>query len=205
MRNERSFQAGLEMSRNLPRRLPPLIGRAEEVAAVQRRLLSDEVALLTLTGPGGAGKTRLALAVAAAVSDQFQGEVSFVSLGSISDPGLVLPTIAQAVGVREAGGQSVLDRLESQLRARQLLLVLDNFEHVVAAAPQVAELLAACSRLKVLATSRARLRLYGEHEFRVSPLALPDPQRKLALKDLAQVPSVALFIHRGRVSTRASS
>jgi predicted ATPase/DNA-binding CsgD family transcriptional regulator/Flp pilus assembly protein TadD len=185
----------------LPR--SPLIGREHEIAAVQRLLLQAEVGLLTLTGPGGIGKTRLAMQVAANLLDHFVDGVYFVSLAPISDPDLVCAAIVQTLGVREAPGRALSESLQAYLRDRQLLLVLDNFEQIVAAAPLVSALLAECRRLRVLVTSRATLRLYGEHEFPISPLGLPDPKRLTALaKDsaasLTAFAAIDLFCQRAR-------
>ena len=154
----------------------PLIGREKELAAVRQFLLLEEAGLVTLTGPGGTGKTRLALQVAADLRDDFSDGVCFVDLSPIRDPGLVAAAIAQPLGVREAGGQPLLETLKGFLRERSLLLVLDNFEQVLDAAPTVAALLAAAPHLKILVTSRALLRLRDEQEYPVLPLAVPGVQ-----------------------------
>lgn len=159
---------------NLPRPLTPLIGREQEVLDAQQRLLCEEMRLLSLVGPGGVGKTRLALEVAAGLTGQFDDGVVFVNLVPIDDPELVIPTIADLLDIGEEGGQPRLERLKAGLHARQMLLVIDNFEQVVGAAPYVAELLAACPGLKALVTSRELLRVRGEHVLPVLPLALPD-------------------------------
>ena len=155
-----------QLLRNLPVHPTPLIGREREVAAVLSLLgstdRSDGSRLVTLTGPGGAGKTRLALHVASALAADFADGVYFVSLAPITDPELVLPEIAWTLGVRETGGATLRELLREELRRRHLLLVLDNFEQVTAAAPAVADLRADCPRLAVLVTSRERLHLRGE-------------------------------------------
>jgi predicted ATPase/DNA-binding CsgD family transcriptional regulator len=156
----------------LPRSLTPLVGREREVAAVASLLRDTSVCLLTLTGPGGVGKSRLALRVATDLADDFPDGVAFVALASVVDPTLVLPTIAQAVGIQEAGARPLEDRLARALGNRRLLLVLDNFEQVVAAARPVAALLAAGSAIKALVTSRVPLHVVGEQEFAVPPLSL---------------------------------
>jgi predicted ATPase/class 3 adenylate cyclase len=181
---------------NLPAQATPLIGREKEIEAVKQRLLNPDVRLLTLTGPGGTGKTRLALQVAADALDDFEHGAFFVSLAPVIDPGLVISTIAQALGVKESAGQPLIETIKDYLRDKSLLLILDNFEQVISAASQVADLLSACPKVKALATSRAALRLYGEHEFPVPPLTLPDPQRLPPPEGLSQYEAVRLFIER---------
>jgi predicted ATPase/class 3 adenylate cyclase/DNA-binding CsgD family transcriptional regulator len=183
---------------NLPIQLTPLIGREREVAAVQHLLQRQEVRLLTLTGPGGSGKTRLGLQVAAECSDRFADGVFFVNLAPISDPEVVVPTMAQALGVKEAAGHSLLDLLSASLREKELLLLLDNFEQVVGAAVEVATLLSRCPKLTVVVTSRAALHVRGEQEFAVPPLAVPNPKRLPDLVTLSQYEAVALFISRAQ-------
>jgi poly(hydroxyalkanoate) depolymerase family esterase len=157
-----------------------------------------DVRLLTLTGPGGVGKTRLALEVAHALRDQFADGAVFVSLAPISDPAVVASAIAETLEVQEASGQPLAERLKVSLRGKHLLLVLDNFEQVLAAAPLLADLLARCPQLTVLVTSRAALHLRGEHEVPVPPLALPDLRCLPDLTALAQYPAVALFVQRAQ-------
>ena len=180
---------------NLPVQPTPLVGREREVAALRELLQREDARLVTLTGPGGTGKTRLGLQVAADLLDYFEDGVFFVALAAISDPALVASAIAQTLGLREAGARPITDALAVHLRERHLLLVLDNFEQVLPAATLVADLLGACRGLKVLVTSRAALRLRGEHEFPVPPLALPEPGRRPA-QELSAYAAVALFVQR---------
>ena len=153
---------------------------------------------MTLTGTGGVGKTRLALQLATELIGDFHDGVSFVSLASISDPDLVLSTIAQALGLREPTGQTWLDLLQVFFRHKHSLLVLDNFEQVVTAAPPLVTLLQACPRLKVLVTSRALLRISGQHHFPVAPLSVPDLKHLPDHTSLAQYAAVALFVQRAQ-------
>jgi predicted ATPase/DNA-binding CsgD family transcriptional regulator len=181
---------------NLHAPLSAFIGRAPEVAVVTDLLRRPEVRLITLTGPGGVGKTRLANRAAAEVADTFPDGVWFVALAPISNPALVLPGIAQILGVREAKDEPLAARLETFLADQQLLLLLDNFEQVVEAAPAIANLLGACPGLKALVTSRVRLRVSGEYEYPVPPLSLPVSQAASSAIGASQ--AVTLFIDRAR-------
>jgi predicted ATPase/DNA-binding CsgD family transcriptional regulator len=183
----------------IPAQPTPLIGRDQEMRLVRDQLARPDVRLLTLTGPAGTGKTRLALEAAGEFLPSTKDGAFLVNLAPISDPRLVPSEIARALGVRESlGGPTVLDTLKVALHDKDVLLVLDNFEQVVDAAPQVADLLAACPRLKVLSTSRATLRLRWEHEVAVPPLGVPEPHTCLSIEDLRSIPSVALFVERAR-------
>src|SRR5262249_13623310 len=157
---------------NLPRQPTPFLGREEDVRRVKSLLRREDVQLLTLTGPGGTGKTRLALQAAAESLDDFANGVFFVPLAPLRDPGLVPSAIATALGPRDEGEQSLIEQLKRFFADKKLLLVLDNVEHLVEAVPFIGELLGAPG-LTVLATSRMPLRLRAEHEYPVSPLGLP--------------------------------
>ena len=187
----------------LPAPLTPLVGREQEIAAVCALLWRPEVRLVTLTGTGGVGKTRLALGVAAAVNADFADGICLVALAPLIDPGLVLSTIAQALGVQEQGSRPLREGLQDHLREKQLLLLLDNFEQVVSAAPVVAELLVAAPRLRVLVTSRTSLHLSGEHEFVVPPLALPDLRNLPPPDRLLQYGAIRLFVARAQAAHSA--
>ena len=185
---------------NLPVQRTAFIGREREEEGLRQLLSRADVRLVTLTGPGGIGKSRLALQVAGEVAAQFPGGVCFVALAAVSEPGLIASTIGQAVGVREGGNQSPQERLKEYVSSldQPMLLLLDNFEHVLAAAPMIAQLLTQGPKLKAVVTSQAPLHVYGEHEFPVPPLALPDLKSTPPLDVLSQLPAVALFVERAK-------
>ncbi len=198
---------------NLPAQSTSFIGREAQLSAVRHKLTSsepEEVRLLTLTGAGGTGKTRLGLQVAADLIDDagspFEDGAFFVALTPIRDAALVIPTIAQTLGIREVEGGSVdsaqgrplLEVLKDHLRDKRMLLVLDSFEQVTEAAPVVGDLLSAAPWLKVLVTSRALLRVRGEHVYRVPPLALPESKDLPPLEQLTQIEAIQLFVQRAQ-------
>src|SRR5574341_38956 len=183
---------------NLPAQSDELIGREVEVGAVRQLLLGETVRTVTLTGPGGTGKTRLALQIAVSLQDNFLDGVYLVALASLTDSNLLASSIAMTLGILENPTRPAVESLKDSLRPKQVLLVLDNFEQIVAAAPVVADLLAACPGVKVLITSRVVLHLSGEHEYPVAPLKLPEAGRHLAPEALERYPAIALFVRRSR-------
>ncbi len=181
---------------NLPIQPTPLIGREKEVASLGQLLRRVDVRLVTLTGPGGTGKTRLALQVAAELSDLKWRGIYFVDLAPVSDSAQVIPTIASTLGLREERGRSPLECLKEEIDQNRVLLLLDNFEQVLDAAVQVSELLVACSQLKIMVTSRAVLRVRAEREFAVPTLRLPDSAQMPDLEALMQYEAIVLFLQR---------
>ena len=184
---------------SLPVQPNALIGRERELVDV-KQLVRDGARLITLTGPGGTGKTRLALQLAAELADEFPDGAHFVALAPIRNAHLVVPAIAETLGVQEQAGEPLLQRLSEHLRERRALLLLDNFEHVVDAAPKVATLLTAASRVTVLATSRSPLRLSAEQTYPVPPLTVPDLTRATPVSELVETEAVSLFLERARAT-----
>ncbi|CAA9546857.1 MAG: hypothetical protein AVDCRST_MAG49-1446 [uncultured Thermomicrobiales bacterium] len=181
---------------SLPGTPNPLVGRDREVEALEDLLLRRDVRLVTVTGPGGVGKSRLAIEAAAQSADEFADGVCFVPLAVVTDPRLVIPTIARAVGVSDTGDRPVAELVGEALREREALLVLDNLEQVLDAATDIADLLLACRRLTVLATSREPLHVRAEHEFALGPLATPEPSRHPSAGGVARFAAVELFVQR---------
>ncbi|MDQ3180483.1 MAG: protein kinase, partial [Acidobacteriota bacterium] len=183
---------------NLTENLSPLIGREKEIAEITNLLRQNNVRLLTMTGIGGTGKTRLAEAVARQMLAEFPDGVFFVNLAAITDSKLVASVIAQQLGVKETGGAPVLEALRNHLRERRLLLVVDNFEQVIEAAPDIAELLRAAANLKVLITSRELLHLNGENEYIVPSLTVPAEDARISFADLSNCEAIQFFVERAR-------
>lgn len=184
---------------NLLAQLTPLVGRTQERHFLQNLLRRPDARLVTLTGTGGIGKTRLALQVAADLFMSFPDGVHFIPLALIRDANLVLTTLAQTLNVREIGNRPLLENVAGFLQGKTLLLVIDNFEHVISAAPLLTDLLARCPQLKVLITSREVLHLRGEHEFSVPALGLPEHRTEVSLETFTQSTAVQLFIQRAQV------
>jgi predicted ATPase/class 3 adenylate cyclase len=181
---------------NLPADVKTFVGRQEELESVRGLLLSPGVRVVTLTGVGGSGKTRLALRVAESLFEPFKDGVYVVDLAPLATPGLVVPAVAEVLRVPGTAGRSLIDSLATNLTGKRLLLVLDNFEHVLAAAPDVASILASARDVAVLATSRAPLRVQGERELHVNPLPLPPPEA--GQDEVLRSPAVQLFVERAR-------
>ncbi len=178
---------------NLSENIFPIVGREKEISEIENVLRQTNARLLTMTGIGGTGKTTLARAVAGELLDEFADGVFFIGLATITDPALVVSSIGQPLGVKEAGGKPLLEILKDYLRGKQILLVLDNFEQVTDAAPTIAELLSAANRLKILITSRTLLHLSAEREFVVPPLSLPSDISQVSFDDLSNYEAVKLF------------
>jgi predicted ATPase/DNA-binding CsgD family transcriptional regulator/transcriptional regulator with XRE-family HTH domain len=184
----------------IPAKLAPLIGREEELAGLAELLLSQQVRLVTLLGPGGIGKTHLGMKVALEMRERFADGTCAISLAAISDPSLVVSAIAKGLGIREVGGSSLFEQVKVAVGNRHLLLFLDNFEQVLGASSHLAELLAECPYLKLLVTSRARLHVQGEYEFFVPPLELPDLALPAEADVLTRSAAVTLFIQRAQTA-----
>jgi predicted ATPase len=186
------------MHHNLPAQVTSFVGREAEITAVTELLEREQVRLITLTGPGGTGKTRLCLQIAANSLNQYKDGVFFVSLAEARDPTMVVSKIAEQLGIREGGSQSLLESVRSFLRDKRMLLLLDNFEQVLEAAPMISGLLESTPQLSVLATSRALLNVRGEHEFQVPTLQLPEPSSDKATEQLVSCESVRMFVERAK-------
>ena len=195
-RSETFPSPGITLKHNLPAQVTSFIGRDHEIEAITQLL--NTTRLLTLTGPGGSGKTRLALQAAAGVMDRFEDSIFFVNLAPIRDHQLVPSTIAQTLGIREIAGMQLIETIKIYLLEKRTLLLLDNFEQIIDAAPLVGELLSSSPGLNILVTSREALHVYGEHEYPVPPLPVPDLDRNESMDLLSQYESMQLFQQRAK-------
>jgi len=180
------------MSNTLPALLSPLLGREKETATILELLNRADVRLVTITGPGGVGKTSMSLQVGHQSAKSFKDGVFFISLAPINDSTLIIPTIARELGVIESPNRLLLDSLKDFLHKKEILLLLDNFEQIVSAAPLLTELLNACAELRMLITSRESLHLRGEQEFSLAPLELNDQ----SVNAMMESPAIELFVQR---------
>jgi transcriptional regulator with XRE-family HTH domain len=187
----------------LPELPTPLVGRERELEEIKAFIHRPEVRLLTLTGTGGVGKTRLALEAARDAGELFPDGVTFVALAPLNNAELVVPSVVRSFGLREAAGQGPREALRAYLRAKRLLLTLDNFEHLLEAASEVSGLIETCPNLTVLVTSRAPLRVGGEQEYPVPPLVLPISSRDPRVEEVLGSPSGRLFVERARAVSPA--
>ncbi len=194
----RELSGAAGYANNLPLQPTPLVGRQQDIDAIRRRLLSPSVRLLTLTGAPGVGKTRLAIGATVNLLAYFRHGIFFIDLAPIPDPALVLPAIGQVLGIKVPDGHPPIEALQRYFENKLVLLLLDNFEHLLAAASQVADLLSSCPSLKILITSRELLRLRWEHAYPVPPLAVPDLSNPPNAETIGAFPAVELFIQRAR-------
>jgi predicted ATPase len=194
--NESELPPKNSIRSNLPKSLTSFVGRKNEIGEIQ--LLLSKVRLLTLTGAGGTGKTRLGIQATTEFLGEFDDGIVFVALANIANAELVTSTIAQTLGIRVVGDISVMDKIKELLYDKRVLLILDNFEHVVSSAPLVGEILVSCPKLKILVTSREALHISGEHEFPVGPLNYPDSKAPHATESVGEYEAVDLFVQRAR-------
>ncbi len=199
-KSRRGTKSPTEVLHNLPSQPTTFIGREQDLATAREIFLRKDVQMVTFTGPGGTGKTRLSLEVAHSLIGQFKDGVFFVQLADVTDPSQVISRVAQELEVRSAGSQPLFQNVKDYLKDRQILLLLDNFEQLIPAAPVVAELLAGAPSLKVLVTSRILLNLRGEHEFPIHPLDTPDGTDSPSLEELAENESIKLFVARAQTA-----